>query len=267
VSPPPIKTAYEIGFGESAYTGRPIVPQGKVRQPSTPSSQYTSETGLPFIKAAKVLSSVGAEVSPMALEHAAGTLFGHLGRRAAQASPTESTWQSFKEGKGPALGLRLGKVGEGMEKRFIGANAQSQTSKNFETSRAAETEYNDRANELQRAADVVLKDIGDPTPDVLEPRMREALAALRESMPNAQPQKLAELLVNEVVGEIEAKQKGLDSFEKNLLRLPAEVRAKTVIEQLGRIPDRAKKAELLDRYFDKKIITNKVAEEMSRLSQ
>jgi len=267
VSPPPIKVAYEVGFGESAYTGRDIVPRGKIRQPSTPSSQYTSETGLPFIKAAKGLESVGVGVSPMALEHSAGTLFGHLGRRAAQASPTEETWRSFKEGKGPILGLRAGKVGQGMEKRFFGANAQSQTSRNFEASRAAETAYNDRANELQRAADEVLKDFDGASTDTLQPKLKQAFDSLRQKMPDEQADKLAELLVNEVVGEIEGKQKGLDSFEKNLLRMPAEVRAKTIIDQVGRMQAGDQKAQLLERYFDKKIITDKVAEEMSRLSR
>lgn len=267
VAPPLAKSAAEIGFGKSMYTGRDIVPQGKVRQPSTPSKQYTSETGLPFIKVAQGLSAVGAEVSPMALEHTAGTLFGHLGRRAAQASPTEETWQSFMEGKGPTLGLRMGKVGEGMEKRFFGANAQSQTSRNYQDLRSDETAYNDRANELQRASETILKDFDGKSFDSLQPKLNQAYDALRGKMPDEPAEKVAEMLVDEVVGDIEAKQKGLEPFERSLLRMPAEVRARNIMRQVGRIEDATQKTQLLERYFDKKIITDKVAEEMSRLIQ
>lgn len=265
--PPVLKALTETAMGKSLYTGRDIVPQGKVRQPSTASKQYTSETGLPFIKAAQGLSAAGVEVSPMELEHSAGTLFGHLGRRAAQASPTEETWRSYKEGKGPMLGLRLSNVGTGMEKRFLGANAQSQTSRNYQDLRADETAYNDRANELQRSASTILKDFDGKSFDTLQPKMEQAFNALREKMPGEDPAKLAELLVDEVVGDIEAKQKGLEPFERSLLRQPAETRARNIIRQVERMTDAQQKATLLERYFDKKIITKKVAEEMSRLSQ
>lgn len=121
---------------------------------------------------------------------------------------------------------------------------------------------------MQRSAEVVLKGIeGMPSPEVLEPKLRAELEQLRQKLPSEQPAKLAELLIDEVANEIEAKQKGLDSFEKNLLRLPAEVRAKTVLEQLNSAVSQEQKSQLLNRYLDKKIITEKVAQEMGRLAQ
>jgi hypothetical protein len=171
------------------------------------------------------------------------------------------------EGKGPTLGLRMGKVGEGMEKRFFGANAQSQTSRNYQDLRSDETAYNDRANELQRASETILKDFDGKSFDSLQPKLNQAYDALRGKMPDEPAEKVAEMLVDEVVGDIEAKQKGLEPFERSLLRMPAEVRARNIMRQVGRIEDATQKTQLLERYFDKKIITDKVAEEMSRLIQ
>jgi hypothetical protein len=127
--------------------------------------------------------------------------------------------------------------------------------------------YNDRANELQRASETILKDFDGKSFDSLQPKLNQAYDALRGKMPDEPAEKVAEMLVDEVVGDIEAKQKGLEPFERSLLRMPAEVRARNIMRQVGRIEDATQKTQLLERYFDKKIITDKVAEEMSRLIQ
>jgi len=78
ITPPFIRTAGELMSGYDWYTGIPLVPRRLLD--ASPEDQYTHRTQAAYIWLSKLLAHTGARVSPIKLQHAAGSLFAGVGR-------------------------------------------------------------------------------------------------------------------------------------------------------------------------------------------
>lgn len=253
VLPPPVKSGIQLATGKDLYTGRDIVSR-KFDETASPHKRYGTETPTVFVKAAEKLSSAGLEVSPEALKHEAGTLFGHLGRKAADALPSQAR-----------PGINLDRVMQKSTEGFVGAKA-GQTSKSFERVRDLETARADRMTDIQRAADMIVRDIrerGASYPD----RMERAAQEIAKAYPNFKIDDAKAALREEIKDIVTAEKEGLTPYERALRRTPIEVRAQRIVEEARSQNDPQKVAEYIRNLTQKKILTPQVREYIIRQAQ
>lgn len=255
VLPPPLKSVVQLATGKDLYTGRDTVPS-RPAEPASPSKRYGNDTPIPFVKAGQALSRVGVEVSPEALKHEMGTLFGHLGRRATDVMPTAESPR-----------LNFGKLFTGMGKAFSGAQT-GQTSTQYDQMHQDATARANRMSDVQRAADLMVKEL-DKLPDAefgskLEGIRNRAIDSVMEQNPRLSREEALRLVDEEASDILTAKAEGLTPFERTLRRQPAEVRAASIARQIEALPP-DKLSEVIKRYRDKKILTDKVEDEIGKI--
>ena len=253
VLPSPVKSGIQFSTGKDLYTGRDIVSR-EYSDKASPHKRYGTETPTVFVKAAEKLSSAGLEVSPEALKHEAGTLFGHLGRKAADALPSQAR-----------PGINLDRVMQKSTEGFVGAKA-GQTSKSFERVRDLETARADRMTDIQRAADMIVRDIrerGASYPD----RMERAAQEIAKAYPNFKIDDAKTALREEIKDIVTAEKEGLTPYERALRRTPIEVRAQRIMEEARSQNDPQKVAEYIRNLTQKKILTPQVREYIIRQAQ
>lgn len=253
VLPPPVKSGIQLATGKDLYTGRDIVSR-KFDETASPHKRYGTETPTVFVKAAEKLSSAGLEVSPEALKHEAGTLFGHLGRKAADALPSQAR-----------PGINLDRVTQKSAEGFVGAKA-GQTSKSFERVQDLETARADRMTDIQRAADMIVRDIrerGASYPD----RMERAAQEIAKAYPNFKIDDAKTALREEIKDIVTAEKEGLTPYERALRRTPIEVRAQRIMEEARSQGDPQKVADYIRNLTQKKILTPQVREYIIRQAQ
>lgn len=253
VLPPPVKSGIQLATGKDLYTGRDIVSR-QFDETASPHKRYGTETPTVFVKTAEKLSSAGLEVSPEALKHEAGTLFGHLGRKAADALPSQAK-----------PGINLNRVLQKSAEGFVGAKA-GQTSKSFERVKDLETARADRMTDVQRAADMIVRDVrerGAALPD----RVNQATEQLLKAYPQLKREEAMRSLMDEIKDIVSAETEGLTPYERVLRRTPIEVRAQRIIEEARAQSDPQKVAAYLTNLANKKILTPQVREYIIRQAQ
>ncbi len=255
ILPPPLKSVVQFATGKDLYTGRDTVP-AKYSENARPSKRYGIDTPTAFVKTAEGLSKAGVEVSPEALKHEMGTLFGHLGRRVSEALPSKES-----------PGINVSKVATGMGKAFSGANT-GQTSKKFDQLHQDAMARADRVTDVQRASQLAYQQI-EKTPDAeidakVEGILNGAVDSVLKGNPNLSREDARQQVEEEIGDLYSAKAEGLTPFERSLRRAPIEVRAQTIAREIKKLPDQQLQ-DYLENLQKKKILTDRVEEKIAEL--
>jgi hypothetical protein len=231
--PPTVKATMEGYTNKNFYTGRPIVPPKL--EDASPKNQYRNDTPKWAVKAGAAAERiVEGGVSPLKIMNAVGTQFGGVGRQIADPK----------------------NAGKAISKRFVGARGGQQESRMFDTLREYQTESADNRVDIDRKAGALLAEF-DQMP-------QEQRAARFQQM--VQSGEMTDDLADELVDQITAKAEGLTPVERTLRRSPLDARAKFVIQELNRAPQE-QRGELFQRWVEKKIITDRVADAMAEQLQ
>lgn len=241
VVPPTAKGLAEGYSNKNWYTGRQLVPDyfhGTEEGKAHPEEQYTDRTSKLGVKIGKALG-----VSPMKVDNFAATQFGGLGRQVMSMSGS----QKKEDG--------LGTAATGIERRYLGARG-NQDEKARQNLAEIEAGYADTGMERARTAEGLADKF-----DAMKPEERGTF--IQKMIDSGQ---MDEGLADALVKSIEGRQMGLTPMERALKSRPLQVRAQYIADEImkAKPEDREK---IIDRYSEKKILTEKVAELMGDIMQ
>jgi hypothetical protein len=236
--PPTLKAAVIEPFAnKNLFTQRQIVPRGMER--AKPSEQYRAGTPEWLVSAGSFLN-----ISPEILGNAVESQFGGVGRQLVKRTATDSLTGEILERTGVAEAGR----------QFSGAKGGAKRARSFE---ARDVELERQATQrviAKRKAEILFNQLGS-----LRPTQRWEWMQSKINSGELDAESMTQFITT-----IKGASLGLDAYERALASDPAESRARLIKKEMDGLPP-DQRADLLDRWIQKKIITKDVAKEIMRL--